>query len=797
MRTINERFKIKFHAVHAGAHVCTKEAKAAPSSWVAPPHSFAASLVLSEQGEAMEAEAMRDPYQGISESEAEEVGGVEAVAAARDEDEDEEMSDDEDEFVQAPVLVPPPINQQINVFQSCHTTMLHKRREGALARGDPNPFAHWKSSALTKRDTVGEPAYFSYGNLHCLGRLKVAPGEGTRKLAETVVNGWNLGFYSAFSETKPPGNTFRMFIDYDLVWGGEPNEAVWAELEKMEKDIVRSFWPGIPATDRVFQSTVCTSGFKVLPPKEVPQTPEGRAPTTSASGAVPPLDRGGPVPQDTRPTTILLHRVKTGIHVYYPYLYVTAEVAKTIVATLAYRAKCAWPDTFAEQWGNMVDAGPYNQCALRWVYQFKAVKCACESTRRVGPGKCGMCGGAGVVPDLSASMYAPAYRVDGTGTRRVIPGNPRMYPTVALMLECSLRQYCANEVTAGFVLPPDAVPVPDRWGGTAALTATGAATAKKKPRNPLDEFEGEDPSVALAACGKKRGRVLETYASGSPEFQVVEQTIRECPQGRWAHASLRNLKKYQGGKGPGDSAVYYTAGIEGEGAGFCLNIKASHRHCRVWFLIKPGGLEQRCPNTKEVPGTGRTCAQFHSGVLPLTHRCNRILFDTAAPLIGPATQCGFVPLGTQLAMFPPPALPFAGATTGGATGPLGAAVGTGRNFALDELRAATRPNVDDSSSSVLVKSVVHPLQERYAGRRNLCLAPLFGPSTTLPLRPSRHSVDTTEPHVARDGWGEGAEESKEDSPNPPSEEPTSLPEPHPSSPLVETVGEKRGRAPSM
>ena len=441
-----------------------------------------------------------------------------------------------------------------------------------------------------------------YGNLGFNGRLCV-PVEDTPAFARACVADFAAGNFYAFTENRPrlPDGrecASRMYFDYDIetVDGRPPSETMFRRLEWLEKRVLARFLPSLPEDSPVFTSVVCASGVRTAAPK--------------AAGA-PPV-------------------YAAGVHVYYPHLYLTLVEALYVCTAVQSAAKAQLAEyATPDQWAQGGDLNVYGESrGLRWVWQLKDQACpacapaAAARTRARSGGACDTCDGAGRVPDLASSMYSPIYRVDGRGVRTPVSPDPRLRPTVDLMLECSLRAHYMLESTPGFVVYPGAEPVPK----VRALTGAAAGVLKESG------LEEGAKAVAAAAAVLRR---LDPH---------------------WSRLQVDRLTQHVSDKGR--RRTYFKAAVSGEGSGYCANYGKDHRSARVYFILKPEGVLQRCycrcPDVRLAGGT--TCRKYESDLFPFLRTDPKL--DFAAP---PPTEAAAV-VYVQAAAAPAPASPTAPAT---------------------------------------------------------------------------------------------------------------------------------------
>ena len=401
-----------------------------------------------------------------------------------------------------------------------------------------------------------------------MGVLNLPPGDPTRDLARAYVNDFKNGWFTALTENRPSAGCMRMYFDYDLEFDEFPCEEFWRKMEEIEKREIRRFFPDKDPSDRVFLSTVATSGVIDV------------------------ADSDG------------VARLKAGIHVYYPNLFVTEDMALYMSTAVLSACKTKWPKEEGH-WEKIIDQKVYAPTrGLRWVWQFKAKPCdACKlarggaaSNKKRGRGDwCDVCDNLGRAPDTSATMYAPLYRVDGNCAREAIKPACRQMPTVELLCECSLRAVFSMEPTSGFVLYPGAEPVP-----TLNISSKRGGCAN-------------DVSVVVHSRQPARSRAnVEVIAEGCNQHAILQNLIRRM------NPIYKEVCIKGASRTPTSKSVKYTVQVRGVGSGHCMNKGGSHHSAHVYFIVTKVGIAQKCWCSCPVVRTaGVACKEYESPPLAL------------------------------------------------------------------------------------------------------------------------------------------------------------------------------------
>lgn len=377
----------------------------------------------------------------------------------------------------------------------------------------------------------------SHLSYKCVDGFGVAmlPPEKERELAEHMVADALRGMWHAIAQVCPKEGYGPFYLDLD----GETAEAPTDEwLDAFLAQViaaVRCLFPGVPPSDERFGITVATSGVRLGMPLK--------------SGGI---------------------GCKVGIHVYFPRLPANLEMMLVMAAYVRMKTYT----TVAAAGFNpekFVDDKVYgNGKGLRWVWVLKSTPCPkCKAVTRAFT--CTNCGRKAMaksdpkdVIDPTASMYVPAFRMDGTGTRTVTFSATKNTPDVDLMLECSVRSPVYSEPCSGFVIPVDAPSVRN----AKTNMYTDDATADKVVKKPL-EITTLSPA-ALAALELALQRYDTHYASVK---------VREVKEMQYAQPGRRGY------------LVFLVRGVD---ARYCTVVGRHHDGDNVFFTATPKGLQLHC-----------------------------------------------------------------------------------------------------------------------------------------------------------------------------------------------------------
>lgn len=436
-----------------------------------------------------------------------------------------------------------------------------------------------KKTAAAATSTTSKPlSHYSYKNLWNMGKLAI-PKEHTALFYKAYLSDFFNGWFGAFTE-NPGEGCMPLYFDYDLWSRDFPKEEFWKDMELLEKTEVMRFFPERTATDAVFHSTVATSGV---------------------------IDVCGD--DGTR-------WFKCGIHIYYPRLFVTVDMALYVATAVLAAAEKMWPLSDM-MWSKQIDRGVYGPArGLRMVYMFKAKPCPKCSSRLLESAargrstlrtdRCDVCDGARVVSDTSASMYAPLYRVDGSCARTAILPACRNHPTLDLMLECSLRAVYVPEATEGFFIYPGAIPIPvfktSMKEGSGGISCSG--------------------DTQMANSSKTAQEVI---SRDTPRWVVLQQLVRRVDT-MYNTLDIKSAFKMK------SKNCAYKVYVSGKGCGYCQNYGKDHRTATVYFYVTKSGAAQMCwckCDTLEHRTSGMRCRDFRAKQVPLLQHEISALFDTA------------------------------------------------------------------------------------------------------------------------------------------------------------------------
>lgn len=434
-------------------------------------------------------------------------------------------------------------------------------------------------------------SHFMYGGLHGCGTLTV-PVDRTRELATCVVNDFRSGQLMALTENAADGCCFRFYMDYDFeTTDGPPGADLWAALQRIEHEEIQRFFPSSTLDSELFHSVVLSAGWREVKPRS--SVSDGHA--------------------------VLTKTVKTGVHVVYRHLTVTTYMALALANAIKVRALRELAASAAAaglDWNKCIDLNVYGPVPhLRWAWQAKARRCdRCggknRATGAAGVGAsasaCGVCKN-GFVLDASASMYAPACRVDGTGNVMHVYGRPvRVAPTAELLLDASIRHGATEEPSAGFVPYAGMSVVPD--------------VVTKRPAAAAASHAAPTTQVVLPGKTGPPGSSSLPLSDRDPRMPLLLAACRRVNTVKYGQLEVFKASQAASGK------AYYVQ-VFGTNSKFCMNMGDEHRNAAIKFVVTRAGAVQKCScPCDEVRRTGKRCRDFESAPAQLLKREFDVLF---------------------------------------------------------------------------------------------------------------------------------------------------------------------------
>lgn len=486
------------------------------------------------------------------------------------------------------------------------------RREPAMLQFVKDHGMNKSVTQTTDADGNATCSHYMYGGLFAMGKLTVPQGRPTEGLASAIVVDFKMGRFGALTENKPAGKPSRFYIDYDIELASKPTEKFWNELERVQMEEIRKFFPA--SEEELAAGTALLTEAKKMPPGSARDEAERIALLSGADGYVPaddPLFDAIVLAAGVRDCELDdgTSGYKAGIHVVWQNLFVNIDMALYLSSAIIAKAEKTWPEKDGV-WTKRIDQGVYGKTrGLRWAWQFKAETCS-DCCRKGENGKriinrkgCDLCF-HGVRADVMSSMYAPVYYVNGKAERRVIPAC-RDAPTVELMLDSSIRYIAQEEPSDGFVVYPGAAPKPQ-------------LKMKTKKTNYVAVAQSDEGDMRKASAG--RNEVLD-FADG--RMTALRRCIRRV-DAMYKDLDIRSAIRSPTGK-------WYKVFVKNSGSGYCMNIGRDHRGAKIKFLITRKGVQQMCfcsCDTKEGRLSGQMCRDYKSAPHPLLGKEQAELFET-------------------------------------------------------------------------------------------------------------------------------------------------------------------------
>jgi len=312
-------------------------------------------------------------------------------------------------------------------------------------------------------------------------------------------------------------------------------------------------------------------------------------------------------------------RKKTGIHLLFPEIFVTASQALDMRETVISECTRVWGFRSApfNAWTDVVDGSVYNKAGLRMLCARKGEPCkdckskkadevcaSCSNSRRLDQGR----------------PYFPLACFNGRGLRDKQKEQEYENNFVKLVQMTSIR-YFGEAVTPGYSL----------YDG-----APTSATALK-PKTTA--------SGLTRVGGKKRvhsettGSLLSHQLSlDAPEVRAIqsffsEQSVKDghCSSlyGELVVSQVKYKKKDE----------CFKVDVSGKNSRYCMNKGENHGGNRVYFLFQastkdhPMGVVQKCYCEKEEVRKYGPCPSYTSSPMTLSHKISSLLFPQS-PVLG-------------------------------------------------------------------------------------------------------------------------------------------------------------------
>jgi hypothetical protein len=379
-----------------------------------------------------------------------------------------------------------------------------------------------------------------------------------------------------FIERKTP--FFRMHFDLDMVQPEAPTHDHMLELAKLFSATMRTYYNPEAVKPNTFVCIVLCA----------PSMPK----------------RGWPVPGEPEAEAPIVQ--KTGYHMIWPFLTVDREQALLLRAGCVVKAtQILGPrEPPMNPYYDMIDKTVLEENGLRMVGSDKVKTCMpCKGKGVLRPPlvsaaeDCHWCGRSGRISERR--VYRPDFVVGpdleiDQARMNGITGVPNRYNCARF---CSIRT-SSTESTPSFK-PPSSL----------AATCAALEDAPKAQRRRVNPNGGG----SSAAVEIKPQTAI---------FKMVQDFLRTQMGGeQWAGVELSHFNFSEAHK-------CYIAKVAGEGSSYCMNVRRCHGSSRIFFVLKPNGVQQHCYSKKE--GTTETkCKSYAGPVVKLTPVLLGALFQTA------------------------------------------------------------------------------------------------------------------------------------------------------------------------
>ena len=280
---------------------------------------------------------------------------------------------------------------------------------------------------------------------------------------------------------------------------------------------------------------------------------------------------------------------KTGVHLIWPEIYVNTEqclnMRETVIADLI--------STFGQRsspfndWTDVVDNSVYRMSGLRMVGSRKAETCpTCKGKRKVDHEDCLECRRSGRID--KGRPYAPLFVTDTNGRRDLAKEKEYETDYYKLILDTKIRTF--NEITDGFVIPEGFPRMEDE---------------KKKKKTP-----------------QRHTRI------GNTASEAMQSYFKTCSQPKFNELVVTSVLKSS------KASNSYLVNVSGLNCTYCQNVGRCHRSNRIYFVVTPDGVAQRCHDTSETLEADMKyglCKDYTSSKMKITSSLTNLLFPEDLP----------------------------------------------------------------------------------------------------------------------------------------------------------------------
>lgn len=319
---------------------------------------------------------------------------------------------------------------------------------------------------------------------------------------------------------------------------------------------------------------------------------------------------------------------KTGVHVVWPWINVTADQAR-----VARKAFIQW---FQQKlgtrpahniWEDVFDESVYTTNGLRMVGSDKPVTCASCKGKKGDVCENTACRGQGYFP--ANRIYRVTSIVDQHGgIQKPLLDRIRSTPTMEIGFT-SIRIDNENRKQE-FVVHPARMEYPD-WFTCGFFYDEeemhknrfhpSAAVRKHRKEQFFQSLENMKASEKLGIGAK-----FPKLKSNDERVIAIQNWIKndKLPVQSLIPGIFRSLKVIDVTRKVGDKSYYYLVRTDCQ---FCLNKGSEHGSNHIYFLINERGLYQKCFCQCETPRiTGQKCKDYHSAVYQMPSTVKRFLY---------------------------------------------------------------------------------------------------------------------------------------------------------------------------
>lgn len=371
-------------------------------------------------------------------------------------------------------------------------------------------------------------------------------------------------------------DTFPLFIDFDFVDARVISDRFVVACVTCVQSCLGELYPNLKETRaQNFRAFVCRAPVKQL------------SQSTSSN--------------DTAPVTLC----KSGVHVHFPGVVVTAQIALDIRALAMERLRLNVSSRSDEQqnpWADAYDSAVYQHSGLRPIGSDKARVCVeCKGKRSRG---CDACHG-GVFGEQRP--YAPCVMLDGAGAvlarfvhfSRIVCPVQRFVFLYNAMCQTTIRIATGAPITPGYSRP---IGMPS--------SAVGKAPRKRKALPTAAAVDTTSPSSPI-----RDGKFVD-QRSEADVYETIERLCRSIHP-LYATIDIASVERMPRGK----TLTYRARARKGAiGSSYCQNkaavVKEDHSANTIYFEIAVCGVSQRCWSNKCYNGV--MCRDFASRRRALT-----------------------------------------------------------------------------------------------------------------------------------------------------------------------------------